>query len=193
MQTSKKAAFVVGQDPKQLIINERENRSWIGHRVAVLAVSPRADQLGLVLPAKAARNGAHEVRVPPQVILPETETVQRTALGVARSLLTVNVTIKDMQYLGSARGSVYRGTKYDPYGKWIHWVGVRLKGRNGVLNTGTDDFLEPAWWHTNQLLATGNELMSERKYLMVLQALATFNALGVDGQLTRRAKAQVVV
>jgi len=30
--------------------------------------------------------------------------------------------------------------------------------------------------------------MSERKYLMTLQALQAFNALGVEGKLTRKAK-----
>jgi len=161
------------------------------HRVAVLVVSPKVDQIALVLPKKAADHKDDHVRVPPQVPLPDNETVERTALHVGSQLLTVTVTSKDMQYLGSARGTLYRGGKRDPYGKWIHWVGIRLSGRNGVFDSSSDEFLLPHWWHTNQLLAMDELVMSDRKYLMLLQALAAFNALGADGQLTRKAKAKL--
>lgn len=191
MTKPKKAAFIVSQDPKQLIADERKERPWMAHRVAILLLSPKADQVALVLPKKAFVYGETHVRVPPQVLLPDHETVNRTALKIASDLLSVTVTIKDMQYLGSARGSVYRGAKYDPYGKWIHWVGVRLCGRNGVLNSNSEKFLLPHWWHTNQLLSMDKVVMSDRKYLMLLQALAAFNTLGADGLLTRRAKAQL--
>jgi hypothetical protein len=188
LRTSNKAAFVVSSDPTTLIARERENRSWMKHSVVLLIVSPKVDQIALVLPRKVADRGESHVRTPPQQALPKDETVNRVALEIVRTLVTQKVSSERLQFLGSTRGNVNRGGQQQPYGKWVHWVGVRLEERNGVFTKDPASLGLAHWCHTNQLLSMDTYAMSERKYMMTLQALAAFNTLGVDGTITRRAK-----
>jgi len=147
LSTSNKAAFITDIDPKQLITEERKKRSWMKHSVAILIVSPKVDQIALVLPKKAADRGAEHVRVPPQQTLSKDETVAHVALQMIRSLVTIPVSFDDLQFLGSARGNVHRGGQHEPYGKWVHWVGVRLSERNGVFNKDASQVQLAHWCH----------------------------------------------
>lgn len=188
MPNSKKAAFLTGLDPRFLIDEEKRKRPWMKHSVAVVIVSPRADQIVLAQPKTAVMREAEHVCTLPQLALGCDDTVKSLAVEIANDLLQMNVRTNQAQYLGSARGNAHSSGIQQPYGKWIHFVGVRAKTRNGLFNIACEQFQSPSWWHTNALLETGPEVMSERKYLLTLQALAAFNALGTDGQLTRRAK-----
>jgi len=186
---SSKAAFTTNVDPRELIAAERTRRPWMSHSVAVLIVSPRVDQIALVLPEKAAKRQAEHVRVPPQrAVLPD-DMVEANALTLVRSLLTVPVRPNDLHFLGSARGNVHRGGQREQYGKWVHWVGLRLNERNGVFKKGSSEFQLAYWCDTNQLLSMDTSFaMSQRKYLMTLQALTAYHCLGVEGVLIRKAR-----
>lgn len=186
-----KAEFIVNPDPRNLIDAERTKRPWMKHSVALLIVSRKVDQIGLVLPASAASREVNNVRVPPQQYLRRDEGVDQSALRIAGGLVAHNVKSEDLTFLGSARGNLYREGQRMSYGKWVHWVGLHLKRRNGVFNENPTEFAQAHWYHTNQLLAMNEYVMTERKFVMMLQALAVFNALGADGRLTRRAKAEL--
>jgi len=190
--SSNKAAFTTNVDPRELIAAQRTRRPWMSHSVAVLIVSPRVDQIALVLPEKVAKRQAEHVRVPPQRAVLPGETVEANALALVRSLLTVSVRPDDLHFLGSARGNVHRGGQRTPYGKWVHWIGLRLNQRNGVFEKGSAEFQLAYWCDTNQLLSMDTSFaMSQRKYLMTLQALTAYHRLGVEGTLIRKARARL--
>lgn len=187
MTLSKKAAFVNHHNPDEFIAAERHKRGWMRHSVALLVVSPRVDQIALGLPAKAADRGDTHVRVPPQMRLEPGQWVGMTGLKMARSVLSLPVRSDDLKYLGSGRGNAHRGSSVVPYGKWIHWVGVHLHDYDALRSSLNGDFQFMHWCATNHLLSLEQYAMSERKYLMTLQALAAFAPYGVEGKLTQRA------
>ena len=170
---SNKAAFIKHPDVDVFIRNEKKKRPWMRHSVAFLVLPPRADSVALVLPKKAAERGATQVRVPPQCALLKNGTVKETAACIARDLLTERVKLDDLLYLGSGRGNSHLGGKANPYGKGVHWVGIRLNKRSSFANS--DRYQLAHWCAGNHLLATVNSLaMSQRKYMLTLQALAAF-------------------
>ncbi len=185
---SNKAAFVRHADPNIFARVERRKRNWMKHSVAVLVLSPRVDQVALVLPQKAADRGADNVRVPPQQKLLPTDMVQPTAAKILRELLTIHVPNDDMLYLGTGRGNAHRGGQSIQYGKWVHWVGVHLGKTRGVFNQESDRFQFAHWCSANHLLAMDRFAMSDRKYMLTLQAITAFNALGAEGKIIKKAR-----
>ena len=188
MPQSKKAAFVRHVDPDVFIRKERIARPWMRHSVALLIISPRVDQVVLALPQKAADRGASHVRVVPQRGLSRTDTVTTVAAHMARGLLTLPVSHKELVYLGSGRGNAYRGQTPVKYGKGIHWVGLRRHQTARVFDPDCEQFQFAHWCSANHLLAMDTHAMSERKYILTLQALTAFNALGAEGKIIRKAR-----
>lgn len=189
---SKKAAFEQFPDPNIFVREEREKRSWMKHSVALLVLSPRLDQLALVLPQKAANRDGENVRVPPQKKLLPTGMVVPTAGDIARELLNIRVSNDDLLYLGSGRGNAHRGDQSVPYGKWIHWVGLHLGQTRGVFNADSQEFQFAHWCSANHLLAMDTFAMSECKYVLTLQALTAFNAFGAEGKIIKKARERLI-
>lgn len=189
---SNKAAFLTRHDPDELVKQQRKLRSWMPHSVAVLVLSPRGDQVALVLPKKANGRGAEHVRVPPQVSLDKMSTVSMTGALLLRQLLKQPPAREKLLFLGSGRGNKYLSeVDVKMYGKWIHWVGVRLTATRDVFRKDSQLFERPYWCSANHLLAMDTFAMSDRKYVLTLQALLAFGQQGIEGKLIAKAGQQL--
>jgi hypothetical protein len=186
---SNKAAFLTGHDPDNFIKQERKKRNWMPHSVGLVVLSPRGDQVALVLPQKAVGRGADNVRVPPQLKLEELDTVRKVGAVLIRQLLQTPPSQTKLVFLGSGRGNIYRNKDtVVQYGKWIHFMGLQLTqtGR-GLFRNDSELFAVAHWCSARQLLAMDTYAMSDRKYLLTLQALLAFSTHGANGQLIARA------
>ena len=182
--------FIVSPDPRDLIASNRTERPWEQQDVALLIVSEQVTQVALILPKRAVVRGAHHVRMPPQAELGAKQTYMCVAKNIASKLIRTPIRSDQYQFIGSARGNARRRGHLEPYGKLVHWVAVQLNEPSGVLLDTAQQFKQAHWWHINQILAAKDEIMSPRKCQMMMEALALLNGLGVDGQLTRCAKAE---
>lgn len=160
------------------------------HSVAVLVLSPRADQVAVTLPKKAAERGAEHVRVPPQGHLPDDRSVGAVAYELLQELLVSPPKRSALQYLGTGRGDAHRGEDVVRYGKWIHWMGVCLEPSKSrkVFRRDSTQFLKPHFSTGSQLLVMDTYAMSQRKYMLTLQALLAFSKFGVEGKLLKQAR-----
>ena len=190
-QTHRK--FIVNRDPRSLIANSRAENHWVKHEVALLLVSQPVTQVAMVLPKRAAIRDADHVRIPPQTDLGVDQTYLCAARDIARKLIRQPIRTDQFQFIGSAYGNHRRGGHLEPYGKLVHWAAVHLSQTDGVALEATRQFQEAYWWHIMEIMATRHEVMSERKCQMMMEALSVLNGHGVDGQLTRQAKALAAV
>ncbi|MCA9368049.1 hypothetical protein KC887_07385 [Candidatus Kaiserbacteria bacterium] len=176
-------------DPDQFIQGERRQRQWLSHSVALLVVSPRVDQIVMALPKKVLERGVTHTRTPPQIRLQQYVTARTAALELCRATFTEGISVASQRllYLGSGRGNAHAGESVRLYGKHIHWFGIRLH-QTKVLRKDSSRFAELHWCSTNHFLAMDTFAMSDRKYLLTLQALAAFAALGLEGKLVLEAR-----
>lgn len=189
---SNKAAFLTGHDPDDFAKKQRLKRNWMPQSVALLVLSPRGDQVALVLPKKANGRGAEHVRVPPQMTLGKMSTVGMTGGMLMRQLLNKPPSQKELIFLGSGRGNTYRSEDdVVMYGKWIHWVGIQLKSTQHVFRKDSELFKFSHWCTARQLLEISDITMSDRKYILTLQALLAFSMQGIEGKLIAKAGQQL--
>lgn len=167
-----KQAFIRPDSVERLIQQERSDRNWIPHSLAVVLISPRADQIVLVIPAKLeGTDGQYQLSLP-QRRLRQGDSVWEVADSVTQDVSSVKLNRDNSMYLGSARGNKYNGATCTPYGKWVHWIGMSLGGKhyNRRLNFRSEVFKEASWCSHNQLTAM-QSAFSDRKYWMLLNAL----------------------
>ena len=171
-QVSKRAAFIRPVDVDKFIAANQRRRPFLPHRVAVLILSTRTDSVFLVQPRSALENGAPQVRVPPQYKLQG--TVRDTAMDIMRDTITHRVHRNDLVYIGSTYGNKYQGAKVIPYGKMIHWMGVCIPRKRKVFNPRSVFYSLGYWCTQNQLCSMQGVSMSDRKYMMTMQAILQY-------------------
>ncbi len=121
-------------------------------------------------------------------------TVQKIALSIAKYFLNISFTERNdkhfyapsadeamkynrLWYVGSARGNKYDGAgNVVPYGKWIHWVLVRVSDTKRVFCTDSPVYESYQWVSTGELaLLPQSQQMSQRKLQMIDQALLMYH------------------
>ena len=185
---STKARFVTDSSPEELIQSEKDKRQWMPHSVGLLVLAPRVDGLVLVQPRKVIERGASHVVVPPQRSLDTQVGVWGTAANITKELLLVPIHQDRIRYVGSGRGNAYRSGVLQPYGKWIHWFVIYIRGSTRVLNRESVWFVNPQWCGYKQLHEMNNYAMTTRKHMLLLQALASIDN---SGQLIESTKARL--
>ena len=148
------------------------------HSVGLLVLAPRVDQLVLVRPRKVVERGAAHVLVPPQWSLDTQLGLRGTAAAITKELLLVPIHDERIQYVGSGRGNAYRSGTVTPYGKWIHWFMIHIRGNMRVFNHESGRFVDPQWCGHKQLHEMHTYAMTKRKHTLVLQALASIDNSG---------------
>jgi len=162
----------------------RPRRPHMPHSVAVLIFSPYTNKIVLGQPVKAVENGAMHVFVPPQKRLQGRVAVKGVAEDVFTDVLRTRPNKSDLVYVGSSYGDHYHGDVLIRYGKMIHWVGIQLGADNGMLRRDSEKYQKLIWCGSEQLLESGNSMMSDRKYTMTLQAiLASDHLVAADVKL----------
>lgn len=175
--TSKRAAFTRHIDPDKFIEEDKRRRPHMPHRVAVLVLSTRGDSVFLVQPRIAVENGDPHVRVPPQHALLGSGTVRDTATLILRDALNRRVHRDDLTYIGSTHGNKYSAGRIQPYAKMIHWMGVQIPRGRQLFNPDSRAYGMGYWCTQNQLVSMEGVTMSDRKYMMTLQAILGYAAL----------------
>jgi len=185
---SAKARFVTDSSPEELIKSEKEKRQWMQHSVGLLVLAPRVDGLVLAQPRKVIERGASHVVVPPQRSLDTQVGVWGTAANISKELLLVPIHGDRIKYVGSGRGNAYGAGVMQPYGKWIHWFMIHIRGNKRVLNRESEWFVNPQWCEYQQLHEMNKYAMTTRKHILLLQALASIDN---SGKLIESTKARL--